>query len=119
MEPSDKSPLTSLIRQIEALDPPHRGRVITVQPAMLWRAQIYQTTAAEIEWKHRINVPYDPTGDIRLKYLLEWADIVEGTRRSFSHGIEATMRFLFMPREDFLSGKDLAAGETRTLAQGS
>ena len=119
MSSSDASPLTNLVYEIDRIPKPQAPNAYCIMPPRLWRARIYRAAADETEWKYRINVPYDPSGDARVQYLLEWADILEGTRRRFSHGIEATMRFLFMPCEDFLSGKDLAAGETRTLAQGS
>lgn len=115
-----RSALGALVKEVDSLGfSEHRKHSTTA-----WRARIYRAAALEADYRHSIGIAYDPAGDARFQWLCEWAQILEGTRRHHTSGLEHTMRFLFMEPGEFLSGKDLASGErpekpTFTLVQGS
>lgn len=51
---------------------------------------------------------YDPAGDLRFQSLLQWAEVIEGTRRRIDSGVDAGMRFILLPVESLFSAKDHA-----------
>lgn len=115
-----ESPMTRLVLEIQSGPGPHRLRG-TLSPILV-RERIFRTMADELAWKAGQDRPHEPLSDARFCWLMEWAEIFEGLRHRHTHGLEATMTFLFMSPGQFLSGRDLAAGERpepRTLAQGS
>jgi hypothetical protein len=107
----NSSPLTSLVLTLDAGERPRyqRGGMTPMQI----RERIYRAAADEMAYKASLGCVYDPAGDARFRWLLEWADIVEGTRRQFTYGLESSMRFIFMPVDSLLTGKNYAAGERR------
>jgi hypothetical protein len=118
--PLADSPMTRLVIHLDGLPAPHTLRA-SLDPAAV-RQRVYQAAADELAFMRRFSRPYDPAADTRFKWALEWVDILAATRRGFTYGLEASMRFSFMPVDVLLSPKDLAAGERpdfHTLAQGS
>jgi len=116
---SDTSPLTRLVRELDdGLSPSiHRQKL----DPMSIRERIYRAAADELAYKSNLGLSYDPVCDARFTWLLQWAEVLEGIRRRIDRDIDACMRFLFMPVDHLLTGKDYASGERReplTLAQG-
>lgn len=95
----------------------HRGKLTP----MAIRERIYRATAEELAWKIREGRTYDPAGDLRFQWLLQWAEVLEGSRRRIDPNVDAGMRYIFLPVDSLLTAKDYAAGERReplTLVQG-
>ena len=111
----EQSPVHIVVAELEASHP----RIIRgdATPSK-WRARIYRAAADECDLMIQTGTHYDPGCDARVRWALEWVDILEGTRRFHTPHLPATKDFLsFKPAS--LSRKDSAAGETQTLAQGS
>jgi hypothetical protein len=108
-----------LVRELDAGPTPQslRSRILPIDV----RERIYRAAADECAYKRRSGRAYDPACDLRFRWLLQWAEVLEGIRRRIDHDVDAGMRFVFLPVEYMLTGKDYAAGEKReshTLAQG-
>jgi hypothetical protein len=83
-----------------------------------WRARVWIAADEEVVIKCDLATPYNPSDDCRVKWLLQWCDVLEGSRRAIDERLTATCDFLCrIPAP--VSGKQRAAGETLTLAQGS
>ena len=115
MLPPDRSPVHRVVLAALALGLPTpvlRARHTHAS----WRAATW--TAADQEGQLRSGGTYSPSDDARIKWLLQWCDVLEGSRRAIDSRITDTMEFLCQ-FPSALSGKQLAAGESLTLAQGS
>lgn len=116
----DQSPIHHVILAVRRLGPITPG-IRGSQCHALWRATIWTAAAAEKQIQDSHHVVYNPSDDARVKWLLEWADVLEGSRRRIDSRLTDTMEFLCRFSAPRLCGKDYAAGECEplTLAQGS
>ena len=120
MLPSDRSPVHRVVLATRALGPVTpalRGRYTHAE----LRAVIWKAAAQETDLKRDALIPYNPSADARIKWLLQWCDVLEGSRRSIEDSITACCDFLCQIPAPF-TAKHREAGEkheTLTLAQGS
>lgn len=120
MLPPDRSPvhrITLAARALGPITPILRGRYSHAQ----WRAAAWTAAAEEYDLKAADHIPYNPSDDGRIKWLLQWCDVLEGSRRAIDERLTATMEFLcHVPAP--VTGQHRAAADCRealTLAQGS
>lgn len=117
---TSESPITCLVKELDGGPSPFmlRGKMSAVDA----RIRIYRAASEELAYKQSLGRAYDPAADSRFKWLLEWAEVLEGVRQRFTPGLHSCMRFLFMPVDQLLSPRDLQAGErpepTQTLCKG-
>lgn len=117
MLPPDRSPVHRVVLAVRALGP--------ITPVLrarythaAWRSSIWTAAADETAIKHDAAIFYNPSDDGRIKWLLQWCDVLEGSRRAIDERVTATCDFLcHIPAP--VTGKQRAAGETLTLVQGS
>ena len=85
-----------------------------------WRARTWNAASCEEAMLAADGVSYNPSDDGRVKWLLQFADVVEGTRRRIDQRVTDTMEFLCRMPAPF-TGRHRAAGERepQTLTQGS
>lgn len=115
MLPPDRSPVHQVVRLLRSAKP--HGPHLPISAAFL-RAKVYQAVYQECVLKLEDGTEWDPSKDSRVKLALECVEIIQGARRSFTPGLEDAVKFLMWEPAP-VSGKDRAAGETFTLAQGS
>lgn len=114
----DRSPLHRLVLRYRSSDPSDM-MVRRTRHHSFCRAEIWTAAAVEHEELDAANVAYSPSDDFRVKWLLSWCDVLEGAQRRIDPRLTASMEFLCGFDRPTLSGKDRAAGEHLTLAQGS
>ncbi|MBJ7396589.1 MAG: hypothetical protein JHC76_11140 [Akkermansiaceae bacterium] len=117
MPPPDHSPVHRVVLAARALGPitPNlRGRYSYPK----WRATTWRAGADEFAIKVAARIDYNPSADVRIKWLLQWCEVLEGSCRAIDEHLTATMEFLCQIPPP-ISGKQRAYGETLTLAQGS
>lgn len=120
MLPPDRSPVHRVVMAALSI-----GEITHVLRARYshasWRATVWDAAAQEVELKRDSPCSYNPSDDARIKWLLQWCDVLEGSRRAIEDRITASMEFVCQIPAP-ISGKQLACGErheTLTLAQGS
>ena len=117
MLPPDRSPVHQVVLAVRAL-----GTVTPVLRARYthaaWRATIWKAAADETLIKQDAAIPYNPSADGRIKWLLQWCDVLEGTRRSIDDATTATCEWLCQITPP-VTAQHRACGELLTLAQGS
>lgn len=82
------------------------------------RSKVWEAAADEAESKHWEGIPYEPLDDVRVRWMLDWCDVIAGTKRHVDDRLQSSLEFM-LQRGCPISGKALAAGEPPTLAQGS
>lgn len=84
------------------------------------RAEIWKAAAEETESLHWEGKAYEPLNDVRVRWMLEWCDVIAGTRRHIDNRLTSSVEFVTQRRPPMLSGRERAAGaHLETLAQGS
>lgn len=115
MLPPERSPVHQVVRLLRtaASHGPHPP----ISAAFL-RAKVYQAVYQECVLQLEDGTEWDPAKDARVKLALECVEIIQGDRSYFTPGLDYAVKFLMWEPAP-VTGKDRAAGETFTLAQGS
>ncbi|MES2924184.1 MAG: hypothetical protein V4819_21720 [Verrucomicrobiota bacterium] len=84
------------------------------------RSKVWEAAADEADALHLSGKTYEPLDDMRVRWMLDWCDVIAGTKRGVDDGLAASMEFALQRKPPTLSGRERAAGaHLETLAQGS
>lgn len=112
MLPPDSSPVWSSVEFFEriATDRSFRDYYAPRDHARL-RNLVWASASEESDFQHLDGIPYEPADDVRVRWMLEWCDVIAGFKKQVDDRLTSSVEFLRQTGTPQLSGKDRAAGE--------
>ena len=124
MPPSD-SPVWSSVEFFQRIASDRTFRIYyTPRDHARLRSLVWASAAEESDSQNLEGIAYEPSDDVRVRWMLEWCDVIAGSRKQVDQRLVDSLDFMRQrATPPAMTGKDRAAGahlefETQTLAQG-